>query len=153
MAKRIVLFLCWLLCLGFVLPSEATLTVQVTKSVSSALPIAIPSFGAGIPGQPSVAEVVRSDLSHSGLFNVLSPASYPGDPQTPSAVQANAWTGIGATGLAIGSVQRAGQGYVVTVYVYNVATGKELAAKRFSCSPAELHMTAHHVADVIYQAF
>ncbi|MCE5394263.1 MAG: Tol-Pal system beta propeller repeat protein TolB [Acidithiobacillus sp.] len=135
------------------LPVEAALTVEVTKSVSSALPIAIPSFGPGLPGQPTVAEVVRNDLSHSGLFNVLPPASYPSDPQDPQGVQAASWTGIGATGLAVGSVQRSGTGYAVTVYVYNVATGKELAAKRFTCSPAELHMTAHHVADVIYQAF
>ncbi|AEK59448.1 MULTISPECIES: Tol-Pal system beta propeller repeat protein TolB [Acidithiobacillus] len=155
MARRL-----WILLLTFGLgffwnpAAQAALTVDVTKSVSSALPIAIPSFGPGLPGQPSVADVIRSDLSHSGLFRVLAPGSYPGDPHQPIEVKASSWSGIGATGLAIGDTQKEANGnYVVQVYVYNVQTGQELAARRYTCSPAELHMTAHHVADLIYKTF
>ena len=154
MAKKFLLV--WLLSLltwAFILPARAALTVEVTKNVASALPIAIPSFGPGLPGQPAVAAVVRNDLRHSGLFRVIDPAGYPGDPRDPAGVKAADWTGIGATGLAVGSVAPLNGGYVVNVYVYNVSTGQELAAKRFTCSATELHMTAHHVADVIYRAF
>jgi TolB protein len=97
--------------------------------------------------------VVRNDLRHSGLFRVIDPAGYPSDPRAPSDVKAAAWTTVGATGLAVGSVEPLNGGYVVNVYVYNVSTGQELTAHRFTCSAAELHMTAHHVADVIYKAF
>jgi TolB protein len=154
MAKKLIFI--WLLSLitwTVALPAQAALTVQITKSVASALPIAIPSFGPGIAGQPTVADVVRNDLRHSGLFRVIDPAGYPGDPRSPSGVKATDWTTVGATGLAVGSVEPLNGGYVVNVYVYNVSTGQELVAKRFTCSAAELHMTAHHVADVIYQAF
>ncbi|MBU2752593.1 Tol-Pal system beta propeller repeat protein TolB [Acidithiobacillus thiooxidans] len=153
MAKRFWALALFLLASAFVLPAQAALTVEITKSVASALPIAIPSFGPGVPGQPSVADVVRNDLRHSGLFRVIEPAGYPGDPRAPGAVKASEWTAVGATGLAVGSVQPLNGGYAVSVYVYNVSTGQELTARRFTCSAAELHMTAHHVADVIYQAF
>lgn len=154
MAKKLIFI--WLLSLltwAFVLPAQAALTVEITKNVASALPIAIPSFGPGIAGQPSVADVVRNDLRHSGLFRVIDPAGYPGDPRAPGDVKAADWTTVGATGLAVGSVEPLNGGYVVNVYVYNVSTGQELTAHRFTCSAAELHMTAHHVADVIYKAF
>ena len=154
MAKKLIFI--WLLSLltwAFVFPAQAALTVEITKNVASALPIAIPSFGPGIAGQPSVAEVVRNDLRHSGLFRVIDPAGYPADPRAPGGVKAADWTAVGATGLAVGSVEPQNGGYVVNVYVYNVSTGQELTAHRFTCSAAELHMTAHHVADVIYQAF
>ena len=153
MAKRIWTLAIFLLAWAFVLPAQAALTVEITKNVASALPIAIPSFGPGIAGQPSVAEVVRNDLRHSGLFRVIDPAGYPADPRAPGGVKAADWTAVGATGLAVGSVEPQNGGYVVNVYVYNVSTGQELTAHRFTCSAAELHMTAHHVADVIYQAF
>ncbi len=153
MAKRFWMLLLALTGFGIAQSSQAALTVEVTKSVSSTLPIAIPSFGPGVPGQPSVAQVVRDDLSHSGMFNVLAPATYPSDPHGPGGVQAGPWAAAGATGLAVGSVIPEAGGYAVSVYVYNVATGKELAAKRFSCPANELHMTAHHVADAIYEAF
>ncbi|MBU2857953.1 Tol-Pal system beta propeller repeat protein TolB [Acidithiobacillus ferrooxidans] len=153
MAKRFWTLAIFLLAWAFVLPAQAALTVEITKNVASALPIAIPSFGPGIAGQPSVAEVVRNDLRHSGLFRVIDPAGYPADPRAPGGVKAADWTAVGATGLAVGSVEPRNGGYSVNVYVYNVSTGQELTAHRFTCSAAELHMTAHHVADVIYQAF
>ncbi|BBF65137.1 Protein TolB [Acidithiobacillus ferridurans] len=85
MAKRIWTLAIFLLAWAFVLPAQAALTVEITKNVASALPIAIPSFGPGIAGQPSVAEVVRNDLRHSGLFRVIDPAGYPADPALPAA--------------------------------------------------------------------
>lgn len=153
MVKRLWSIGLFLLAWAFAISAQAALTVEITKSVATAIPIAIPSFGPGVPGQPALAQVVRDDLARSGLFRVLSPTGYPSDPRDPSGVQAPAWANIGATGLAVGSVEPLNGGYVVNAYVYNVATGQQLAAKRYTCSAAELHMTAHHVADLIYQAF
>lgn len=132
--------------------AQATLLVHVAKAVRSSDPVAVPDFGAGPAGQPSIAQIVRQDLRYSGYFHVIAPDLYPADPHAVRGLSSAAWTKTGTLTLALGSVQSAGQDYRVQAYVVNLLDDKVIAARRFSGAAASYHQMGQDVANLVYRA-
>src|ERR1700758_3370784 len=89
--------------------SQAVLQVNVNQGNIQPLPIAIPDFAAGQPGEVTVgqqiASVIRADLDRSGIFRSLDPRSFLDPIRDTNAVPNFAnWRVISAQALVPGSV-------------------------------------------------
>lgn len=118
------------------------------------IPIAIPQFLGDDPR--FVAEmtgVVTADLERSGLFRPLDPASFIDRIRSLNAApRFQDWRVIGAQALVVGRAGRASDGrYFAEFRLYDVLSGRELAAKRFAAEAVQWRRLAHRVADQVYQ--
>lgn len=152
MRKIITMLFC---SLGLVLsnPVFAYLSMELTRGVAGAVPIAVVPFAVngGTPSQ-NVSDVISNDLKNSGRFKV-----YGGNAVSQN-MPISYYKSIGADNVVMGKVQAVGGGrYEVTFKLLDTFKGKEqvndapLITKQFVVSESELRGVAHHISDMIYR--
>jgi TolB protein len=117
----------------------AMLSLELTRGVSSAVPIAIVPFNVqgGEPDQ-NVSAIIMNDLKNSGRFKVSSGTN-------------------GTDNVVMGKVQAMGLGqYQVSFQlfdVFNKDKSNQAASfsQKFTVSSKQLRPLAHHISDLIYQ--
>jgi TolB protein len=149
----------WLIIvLLMLLPAQAMarLTIQITGGTEGALPIAVVPFGwsgrgaAGVGAQ--IAEIVRSDLIRSGRFTTLPVKDMLARPQTGSDVEFRDWKVLGMDNLVVGQVSPNGKGgYMVRFQLFDVFKSEQLTGYNIPTTERGLRVTAHQIADIIYE--
>ncbi|HEX3430194.1 MAG TPA: Tol-Pal system beta propeller repeat protein TolB [Rhizomicrobium sp.] len=139
-------------------PSSAALQVNVNQGNIQPLPIAIPDFAAGQPGDATVGEqiagVVRADLERSGIFRPLDPKSFIEQIKEINSVPNFAnWRVINAQALVPGSVVTNPDGSLrVDFRLWDVFAGSEIGqGKQYRTAAANWRRIAHIISDEIYQ--
>ena len=133
---------------------ESELTIRIEQGIESALPIAVVPFATigDMRGSIDVAQIIGADLGRSGKFAPMPPTDMPSRPASFSAVNFKDWRLLGMENLVIGKVLRAAEGgFVVEFRVIDVYKGKQLLGFRIPTSGDNMRLTAHHVADLIYE--
>ncbi len=149
MIKR---FSIWLLSLSLLTPlaSFADLTIDIVGGSASQIPIAIPAFKQ-TQGE-NIADIVSADLSRSGLFKVLESRGVANQPHTPSDVKFNEWAAIQTQALVVGKVEAMPNNRLkVNFTLLDVLKQGQLTGMEFNITPAQTRLTAHKIADAIYQ--
>jgi TolB protein len=158
------LFALLFVCIGTLLAqaAHAYLSMELTRGVSGAVPIAIVPFAVQgqAPGQ-DVAAVVTNDLQNSGRFKVYGADKVTRFPSRVPDVDFGYFRGLGADNIVIGTIQKVGgDSYQVSFQLLDAFKGKDapdqvsqsvLLDKKFVVSGAELRPLAHHISDLIYQ--
>lgn len=159
--KKILAIVFTVFCMLMTPTAFAYLSMELTRGVSGAIPIAIVPFG--VQGQTptqDVAAIVTNDLQNSGRFKVYGAGKLTSFPSDLSGVQFNYFSGIGADNIVIGKVQSlGGDRYQVSFQLLDAFKGKDTSNKqqsillenKFVVSGAELRPLAHHISDLIYQ--
>jgi TolB protein len=132
----------------------AVLEVEIKGGFQSANPIAIVPFSWSKPGKAPVdiAQIVRSDLSRSGVFSPLSLTQLPERPGQASEIKFARWKNTQAEQLVIGSINEVSQGiYEVKFQMFDVFSGKEILAYRYNIRQKHLRRAAHQISDKIYE--
>ncbi len=121
------------------------------------LPIAIPNFVPGTPGDgevsAGVSQVITNNLKRSGLFAPIDPAAFI-DRITNIDQQPNFqnWKAINAQALVTGRVTRQGDGRLKGEFrLWEVASGQQLAGQQYVTSPEYWRRIAHIISDQIYE--
>jgi TolB protein len=101
-----------------------------------------------------VREVLAGDLDFSGVFRVLEPVLYMEDPSTtgitPGSFLFDDWELINAEALVkVGYVLKPGGDVELEFHLYDVFQRKEVTAKRWKGSPAQVRSIAHMFANEI----
>ena len=139
---------------GFSPPAAAVLTIEVTKGVEAAIPIAIVPFGLeGVSvGADPPGGVIEADLARSGKFAPLSRDDFLARPHDPDAVQYKNWRLLKAEALVIGRVTDAGNGrFEVRFRLLDVFRERQLAGRKFVVPATRLRKAAHQISDLIYE--
>lgn len=140
--------------------AHAALTIEITGGATIQIPVAIAPFAGEGAGPDRISAIVAADLARSGLFKILDTAGISPLPQRPSDVKLADWKARGAAALAIGTVVPQPGGkfdvqfrLIDTVKQDPQAPGGviQLAGYSLPSSPALLRLTAHQVADIIYE--
>ena len=117
------------------------------------MPIAIPDFVGGTPGDTEVArgitQVITANLRRSGLFAPIDPAAYiekitsfDALPRFPD------WRAINAQALITGRVTRQGDGRLkVEFRLWDVTSGQQLTGQQYFTTPDNWRRIAHIVSD------
>jgi TolB protein len=121
------------------------------------LPIAIPRFIAGTPGDGETAngvtQIVTANLQRSGLFAPIDPGAYV---ETISSVDTvpsfQSWRAISAQALVTGAITRQNDGRLRAEFrLWDVLAGQQLDGKQYLTTPDNWRRIAHIISDAIYE--
>jgi TolB protein len=147
-------FLNKILLLGLVVSfsplSQAELTIDITESSDSGIPVAVVPFSSS--GAPvDVSSVVNADLARSGYFKMLAEQYMRSRPNSASAVNFPEWQSLNQNYLVVGQVNGGGGQYSVQFQLLDVANSGQMLGYQMNSSAADLRRTAHHIADLIFE--
>ncbi len=129
----------------------AQLTIEITKGIEGAQPVAVVPFGTSQSLPADMAAIISDDLQRSGRFRTLSPQSYSDRPTDISQINYNAWRSRGTDYVVVGNVRPGNSGYDVNFQLADVAGGNQLLGATYNVPPKQLRQLAHHIADQIYE--
>ncbi|HSH53511.1 MAG TPA: Tol-Pal system beta propeller repeat protein TolB [Methylotenera sp.] len=150
MQTRLVIFI---LVLFMPLISRAELTIEISGGGAQQIPIAIVPFGQANTKTPdNISNIINADLRRSGLFRVLETRGVTNQPTDISQIKYSEWAGLQAQAIAVGNIQPvAGNRLKVTFNLVDVLKQNQLVGMEYNITPSQLRLTAHKIADVIYQ--
>ena len=131
--------------------ARAVLTIEIIGSGGTQYPIAIAPFRAegGLP--QALSTVVAADLLRSGVFKIVD-AGGVNPPHEPQEVNYQTWRARGAEAIVIGTVSPlSNDRYDVRFRLMDIAKQQQLAGFAYTATGAQLRLTAHKIADVIYE--
>ncbi len=138
-------------------PTRAVLRLDVTQGNVQPVPIAVPDFVSGTPGdaEPArlVTQIITANLARSGLFAPIDPAAYiekivnfDAAPRFPD------WRAINAQALVVGRITRQPDGRLKAEFrLWDVFGGQQLEGKQYSAPADNVRRIAHIVSDAIYE--
>lgn len=133
--------------------AEDVLTIEITKGVESAIPIAIVPFatdGSAVPAQ--LNEIIAADLASSGLFKTMPASDMPSQPSEFGSILFEDWQRLGIDNLVIGSVTPTASGaYAIEFRLADVYKRQQLTGLRIMAPAENLRFAAHQIADKIYE--
>src|SRR6266568_7869493 len=137
--------------------AQAPKRIIVPEGEFTPLPIAIPNFVAGTPGDAEVGvgvtQVITNNLKRSGLFAPIDQAAFIEritNPDNPPQFQS--WKQINAQFLVTGRMTRQGDGRLKAEFrLWDVNTAQQLAGQQCQTSPEYWRRIAHIISDQIYE--
>ncbi|WP_375167131.1 MULTISPECIES: Tol-Pal system beta propeller repeat protein TolB [unclassified Bradyrhizobium] len=142
---------------GLAGPASAQKRITITEGEFAPVPIAIPNFAAGTPGDAEVGvgvtQVITNNLKRSGLFAPIDQAAYlEKQINIDAAPNFNNWKSINAQALVTGRMTRQGNGRVKAEFrLWDVNTGQQLAGQQYDTSAEYWRRIAHIISDQIYE--
>jgi len=136
---------------------QAPKRIIVPEGEFTPLPIAIPNFVAGTPGDAEVgvgvAQVITNNLKRSGLFAPIDRAAYiEKTVNIDAAPNFQNWKTINAQALVTGRMTRQGDGRLKAEFrLWDVNTGQQLTGQQYFTAPDNWRRIAHIISDAIYQ--
>ena len=135
----------------FPLAAVAQLRVEITGVGSQQFPISVANFARNGQAPPAEMDsIIRADLARSGLFRIVDAGS--------QAIAENAtvnfpeWKGRGADALVVGSIARLADGrFDVRYRLLDTVKQAQLDGLSYVIPAADLRLTAHRIADRIYE--
>ncbi|MDO4776103.1 MAG: Tol-Pal system beta propeller repeat protein TolB [Cardiobacteriaceae bacterium] len=135
------------LLLGLLLP-VVTVQAQIVIDVSGAQQRGRPIAILPVQGDPGVRMdyIISSDLHKTGLFQPISPDTFPMRPDSPAAIDFAAFSGIGADYVVLGRMLGGANGQFTLSQV-----GDQALLANEQISDRDARMTAHKAADMILE--
>jgi TolB protein len=148
---QVVLWLLLILTMG-VIRAEQDLTIDITKGIEGAQPIAIVPFGAQTAVPEDMAAIISADLSRTGRFEPLSAQSYTDRPVDFSQINFSNWRALQVDHIVVGEIRpSAGGRFTVQFQLADVLQTSQLLGLSFEVKGNELRRLAHHISDLIYE--
>jgi TolB protein len=133
-------------------PGHAALTLEIVGAGANQIPIAIAPFRAEEGTPQALTPVIAADLARSGLFKTVDAGGIVPVPTEPEQVNYPQWKSRGAEALVIGTVNPTGDGrFEVRFRLMDVVKGTQLAGFVYTVSGPQLRLTAHKIADIVYE--
>ena len=126
-------------------PVEAKVYIDITSPSSKKLAIAI--YDLQGPLGREISEIIREDLTFTGLFMCIDKASFIEDPSKDFNPQN--WTPLGIEAVVKGSVSGE-RNLTVAVNLYDTMEAKPVLSKQYQAEKDLLRPLAHNIANDIY---
>jgi len=133
-----------------VAPAFAQFRVEVSGIGLTQLPIAVAAFKGDDQAPQKIAAIVQADLERSGQFRAVDAAGAVLD--DASLPDLSPWRQKAADSLLTGSVTRLADGrYDVRFRLWDVVRGQDLGRQSYVVPQGDLRLSAHRIADFIYE--
>ena len=149
---RLAVFMALVLIFFVARPAAAALTIQIIGTGGDKqIPVAITPLPGETKLPHQISEIVAADLTRSGLFRIVDAGGIT-PPMEPGDIRYGDWTSRGADALVIGTVQPAANGrFEIRFRLMDVLKQQQLAGFSYTIAPAQTRMTAHRIADIVYE--
>ena len=135
--------------LAFAPASQAQLRFEISGVGATQIPVAIAAFPGEEAAPQKITAIVKADLARSGVFKLIDNSDALSD---SSAINYADWQKRGANALAVGSVQQLADGrFDVRYRLFDTVQSTQLSALSFGSQSQLIRLTAHKIADDIYQ--
>lgn len=139
-----------LLAAGAAVPAFAQFRVEVSGVGLTQLPIAIVPFRGEAQAPQKIGSIVKADLERSGMFRTVDAAGVTADENTRPDLAS--WRQKGADAMVTGSISPLADGrFDVRLRLWDVVQGQDLGGQSYTVSQADLRLSAHRVADFVYE--
>jgi TolB protein len=146
------IFIIAALLLSGVQPSRAQLTIDVIGGGASQIPITVLPFGSESRYEQQISQIVSADLRRSGLFRLGSLGDARPFPTQAGEVDYTYWRNEGAQNLVVGKLTDRADGRIeVQFRMFDVGAKSQLVGFSFLVEAAQLRVTGHKIADLIYE--
>ena len=130
----------------------AAMTIEIVGAGANQIPVAIVPFRAEDGLAQKLTPVVAADLTRSGLFRMVDPGGMNPVPYEPEQLNYGQWKARGAEAVVIGSVNKTADGrYDIRFRVMDTVKQTQIAGFVYFATESQLRLTAHKIADVIYE--
>ncbi|MES2189049.1 MAG: Tol-Pal system beta propeller repeat protein TolB [Pseudomonadota bacterium] len=131
-------------------PVMAQFRVEVSGVGLTQLPIAVATFRGDAVAPQKIGAIVNADLERSGLFRSVDTGGLVADENTrPDLLQ---WRQKGADSLVTGSVTPLADGrFDVRLRLWDIVRGLDLGGQSYAVTQADLRLSAHRIADFVYE--
>ena len=149
---RKILLISWLVLTVF--SAKAELSIEITKGVEKAVPVAVVPFGwqgRATEAPADLASIIQGDLNRSGLFKTLAEADMLTKPVEAKKIRFRNWQALGQEYLVIGQMSDEAGRYHIEFQLFDVYKGKQLLGYRLNIAEHKLRSAGHHISDLIYQ--
>ena len=128
----------------------AQFRVEVSGVGLTQMPIAIATFKGEAQAPQKVGAIVKADLERSGVFRAVDTTGAAMD--ETSRPDMAVWKQKGADSLVTGSVTPLADGrFDVRLRLWDVVRGQDMGGQSFAVSAADLRLSAHRLADFVYE--
>jgi TolB protein len=128
----------------------AQFRVEVSGVGLTQLPIAIAPFRQDAQSPQKIAAIVQADLERSGQFRAVDASGPQLDESTRPDL--SVWRQRAADSLVTGSVTRLADGrFDVRFRLWDVVRGQDLGGQSYPVTQGDLRLSAHRIADFIYE--
>lgn len=149
MTKRLFLRTIAILGLSISAFAHAQLRVEVSGVGANQIPIAIATFADEAIAPHQVTAIIKADLSRSGYFKIIDTGNVMSE---STAINYGDWKSRGADALVVGSVQRLADGrFDVRYRLFDNIRSAQLSSMAVAVQPAFIRVSAHKIADDIYE--
>lgn len=135
--------------------AQSELTIEITKGVESAIPIAVVPFKDTSTlqnGTHQISSIIEHDLNRSGLFKSLSHDDMLTRPSSSDKIRFRNWQALGQDYLLIGNITPVDPTHFqVQFQLFGVFKKEQILGYRLTITKNELRRTAHHISDLVYE--
>jgi len=132
--------------------AHAQLSIEIVGGAGTAIPIAIVPFGAEATYPLGISGIVGADLARSGLFRLVDTGGITPRPVQAQDVQFGVFRARNADAVVVGSMLPLPDGRVeVRFALVDVVKQSPLLAMTYTVTQQQFRITAHKIADVIYE--
>ena len=135
-----------------VFAAHAQLTIEIVGGAGTTIPIAIVPFANENTYPLGITGIVGADLTRSGLFRLVDYNGVSPRPTRAEEIQPAVWRSRNADAVVAGSMRPLGDGRVeVRFSLVDVVKQTSLTTMTYTVTPQQFRVTAHKIADVIYE--
>ena len=130
--------------------AHAQFRVEVSGIGMTQVPVAIATFRGDEASPQKIGAIVLADLERSGQLRSVETGGVVLD--EISRPEMSGWKQRGADALVTGSVTRLADGrFDVRVHLWDVVKGQDLGGQSYAVVASDLRLTAHRIADFVYE--
>ncbi|MFZ6639760.1 Tol-Pal system beta propeller repeat protein TolB [Undibacterium sp. TC4M20W] len=130
-------------------PVSAQIRVEISGVGSNQIPIAIAGFTDEALTPQQVTSIIKDDLNRSGYFKIIDANTVLNE---NAVVNFGDWKSKGADALVVGSVQSLVDGrFDVRYKLFDTVKSNALSGFSVTAPPNNIRLTAHRIADDIYE--
>lgn len=154
--RQIQLILLFLLTYSLSFSAHAILSMELTRGVAGAIPIAVVPFAQTTANSQNVSNIISSDLQNSGRFKVYGQSALSQFPSDARNVSADYFHRLGTDNVVVGKVELIGNDqYRVSFQLLDMYRGKGsqtvVLSKSYTVRGNALRAAAHHISDLVYE--
>ena len=132
--------------------ARAQLSIEIVGGAGTMIPIAIVPFDAEATYPLGISGIVGADLARSGLFRLVDTNGVVPRPARAQDVQFGVWRARNADAVVVGSMLPLPDGRVdVRFALVDVVKQVPLVSMSYTVTPQQFRVTAHKIADVVYE--
>ena len=139
----------------YITPAYAVLKIDITQGNVEPLSIAIaefqPSQSTSTKFAAEIHNIVKNDLTSSGIFSVLHKATIPENVGVNEVPEFSQWTNLDVSAILTGEVANNNDEVAVTFRLWDPIKEEQIEGKKIRIRKTQYRRLGHKIADIIYK--